>query len=139
MKISALLISVLCLSCFGCASTSIQSQSRQQVSPHKIKIHKSHYYQVGKASYYADKYQNRKTASGELFDQRKMTAAHPKLPFGTVLRVTNLKNGKSVMVRVNDRGPYGKGLVVDLSRSAFSAIGNTASGLIDVGVEILKK
>jgi rare lipoprotein A len=91
----------------------------------------------GLASYYADKYQGRKTASGERFDQKAMTAAHRTLPFGTKVKVTNVANGKSVIVRINDRGPFVKGRVIDLSRSAFSAIGNPASGTVRVVVTVV--
>jgi len=92
----------------------------------------------GLASYYADKLQGRKTASGERFDQNARTAAHRTLPFGTKVKVTNTKNGKSVTVRINDRGPFVKGRIIDLSRSAFARIGNPASGLIPVRVEIVR-
>jgi len=94
--------------------------------------------ETGKASYYANKYQSRQTASGELFDQYKNTAAHKKLPFGTMVNVTNINNGRSVVVRINDRGPFVRGRIIDLSRSAFSAIADTRLGVINVRIEILK-
>ncbi len=93
--------------------------------------------EIGKASYYADKYQGRKTASGQRYDKNKRTAAHRTLPFGTRVKVTNLANNKSVVVTINDRGPYSKGRIIDLSRSAFSAIGKTSSGVLKVKVETL--
>lgn len=93
--------------------------------------------ETGKATYYADKYQNKKTASGEPYQRELKTAAHKQLPFGTNLKVTNLNNGKSVVVRVNDRGPFIKGRIVDLSKSAFSSIGNTSVGVLDVEIEVL--
>lgn len=93
--------------------------------------------ETGKASFYAMKYQSRKTASGELFDQSAKTAAHKKLPFGTEVKVTNVKNGKSVIVRINDRGPFVRGRIIDLSRSAFNTIGDTSAGVIDVKVEVV--
>ena len=96
------------------------------------------YTQVGKASYYAAKFQSRKTASGELYDQAKKTAAHRKLPFGTKIRVTNTKNRKSVTVRVNDRGPFVKGRIVDLSASAFTGIADMNAGVIDVEIEVIE-
>ena len=80
------------------------------------------YTESGKASYYAKKFQSKKTASGELYDKAKMTAAHKKLPFGTIVKVTNKKNKKSVIVKINDRGPFVKGRIVDLSNSAFSCV-----------------
>ncbi len=92
----------------------------------------------GQASFYADKYQGKMTASGELFKQEAKTAAHRKLPFGTRVKVTNIKNGKSVVVRINDRGPFVKGRIIDLSRSAFRSIGNPADGVIDVEISVLE-
>lgn len=94
--------------------------------------------QLGKASYYADKFHGRKTASGELYDRDKMTAAHRTLPFGTMCKVTNLANGKSVEVRVNDRGPFSRGRVIDVSYKAMSLLGGIHAGLIEVKVEALK-
>ena len=95
------------------------------------------YQETGKASFYANKYQGRQTASGERFNQKAKTAAHKKLPFGTRVKVTNVRNGKSVVVRINDRGPFIKGRIIDLSKSAFRTIANTRSGVIDVVVEII--
>jgi len=88
-----------------------------------------------KASYYGGKYHGRLTASGERFNMHAMTAAHRSLPFGTRVRVTNLDNGKSVVVRINDRGPFVRGRVIDLSRAAAKKIGLT--GLAPVRVEVL--
>lgn len=91
----------------------------------------------GQASFYADQHQNRKTASGEPYKHQSKTAAHKKLPFGSNVKVTNLKTGKSVVVKINDRGPFVKGRIIDLSKSAFSAIGSTSSGLIKVKIEVV--
>ncbi|KZN14141.1 septal ring lytic transglycosylase RlpA family protein [Marinomonas sp. TW1] len=91
----------------------------------------------GGASYYADKYHGRTTASGEPFNQNAMTAAHKRLPFGTQVRVTNLDNEKSVIVRVNDRGPFVRGRVIDLSKTAFQRIANTRAGVVDVKVTVM--
>ncbi|MGJ8645542.1 septal ring lytic transglycosylase RlpA family protein [Marinomonas colpomeniae] len=93
--------------------------------------------QNGEASYYADKYQGRKTANGEFFDQKAMTAAHKRLPFGSKVKVTNVENGKSIVVRINDRGPFIRGRIIDLSKSAFQRIGNTNLGIIEVEIEVL--
>lgn len=90
------------------------------------------------ASYYADKFHGRMTANGEIFDMNAYTAAHKTLPFNTVLRVTNLANGKSVTVRVNDRGPFVKGREIDLSRAAAEKIGMINSGVAEVSIEIIK-
>ena len=84
------------------------------------------------------KYHGRETASGERLNQKANTAAHKKLPFGTMVKVTNVKNGKSVLVRINDRGPFVKGRIIDLTRSAFASIGNLESGIIDVKIVVVK-
>ena len=97
------------------------------------------YYQTGKASYYANKFQGRKTASGERYSHNKLTAAHRKLPFGTMVRVTNLDNGKSVIVRINDRGPMKRERVIDLSRSAAGKIALIKAGVASVGIEIVEE
>lgn len=97
----------------------------------------SGYTETGKATYYADKYQGKKTASGEPYKRELKTAAHKELPFGTNVKVTNLSNGKSVVVRVNDRGPFTKGRILDLSKSAFSSIGNINAGVLDVEMEVV--
>ena len=91
----------------------------------------------GVASYYSDELAGNRTASGEPFDPDELTAAHRTLPFGSKVRVTNPANGKSVVVRVNDRGNFARGRIIDLSRAAFSTIGNTRSGLIKVRLEVL--
>ena len=96
------------------------------------------YTDTGEASYYANKHQQRKTASGELYRHELKTAAHKELPFGSKVKVTNVNNGKSVVVRVNDRGPFVRGRIIDLSKSAFSSIGNTAAGIIDVKIEVIR-
>lgn len=94
--------------------------------------------ETGQASYYADKFQSRQTASGAIYKHELSTAAHKKLPFGSKVKVTNLENGKDVVVEINDRGPFVKGRIIDLSKSAFSSIGSTSSGLIDVKIEVLR-
>ena len=96
------------------------------------------YTESGKASYYAMKFQSKKTASGELYDRAKRTAAHKKLPFGTIVKVTNIKNRKNVIVKINDRGPFVKGRIVDLSNSAFSSIANLDAGVIEVKIEVIR-
>lgn len=95
------------------------------------------YTERGIASFYAMKFQFRKTSSGERFNQLALTAAHRTLPFGTRVRVTNLMNNRSVVVKINDRGPYIDNRIIDLSRSAFSKIGDTDSGLINVRIEVI--
>jgi len=92
----------------------------------------------GQASFYAMKYQFRQTASGERFNQFARTAAHKTLPFGSRVKVTNTDNGKSVIVKINDRGPFIKGRIIDLSRSAFSDIADTALGVVPVTIEVIE-
>lgn len=94
--------------------------------------------ETGKASFYAMKFQGRKTASGELFNQSADTAAHRTLPFGTLVKVTNSANGKSVVVRINDRGPFVRGRVIDLSQSAFKSIGNLNRGIVPVKIQVVE-
>lgn len=89
------------------------------------------------ASFYHDKFNGRKTASGEIFSNRKLTAAHRTLPFGTVIEVTNLRTGKSVEVRINDRGPFHSSRALDLSKAAFDSIGNIAKGTMPIEYEIV--
>ena len=96
------------------------------------------YTESGKACYYAMKFHLKKTASGELYDNAKKTAAHRTLPFGTKIRVTNIKNNRSVVVKINDRGPFVKGRIVDLSGSAFSSIANLDVGIIEVKIEVIR-
>ena len=94
----------------------------------------------GKAVFYGDKWHGRRTASGERFNQHKMTAAHRSLPLGTRVRVTNLSNGKSVVVKINDRGPYGRdrSRIIDLSKAAAKQLDFIDSGWTRVRVEVLK-
>ena len=89
------------------------------------------------ASFYHDKFNGRKTASGEIFSNRKLTAAHRTLPFGTIVQVTNLRTGKSVEVRINDRGPFHSSRALDLSKAALDSIGNTARRTMPVEYEIV--
>ncbi|MCC5944909.1 MAG: septal ring lytic transglycosylase RlpA family protein [Bernardetiaceae bacterium] len=91
--------------------------------------------EYGIASYYADLYEGRPTASGEIFRQDLMTAAHKTLPFGTMLTVTNLANGKSIRVRVNDRGPFVAGRIIDLTRKGAEELDFIRQGLTDVRIE----
>jgi rare lipoprotein A len=92
------------------------------------------------ASYYADKFHGRKTASGKKYDKNKYTAAHKKLPFGTKVKITNSANGKSVIVEVIDRGPFVRAREIDLSKRAFMDIAsNKSSGSMIVTIEILQK
>jgi rare lipoprotein A len=92
----------------------------------------------GTASFYAGKYHGKPTASGEIFDMRQLTAAHPRLAFGTVVKVTNTENNRSVLVRINDRGPFVAGRVIDLSLAAAEELRMVKSGLAQVKLEIVR-
>lgn len=93
----------------------------------------------GKASYYADALNGKKTASGELYHSDSLTAAHLRLEFGTRIRVINVENGKSVIVRINDRGPFVKDRIIDLSRKAMEELDGLEDGVIDVKWVVIKK
>jgi rare lipoprotein A (peptidoglycan hydrolase) len=93
---------------------------------------------VGVASYYSDKFQGKKTANGEVFDQDKLTAAHPTYSFGTVVRVKNISNRKTVIVRINDRKPDFNGRIIDLSKKAAEELDMITSGIAKVQVDVLK-
>ncbi|MFA5315326.1 MAG: septal ring lytic transglycosylase RlpA family protein [Candidatus Omnitrophota bacterium] len=97
------------------------------------------YSMTGIASWYGRRFMGKKTASGEVFDPEKMTAAHRRLAMGTLVRVTNLKNGRQVMVRINDRGPYIPGRIIDLSRAAARTMDMIERGLAPVRMEIVGK
>ncbi|NIA12493.1 MAG: septal ring lytic transglycosylase RlpA family protein [Nitrospiraceae bacterium] len=93
----------------------------------------------GIASWYGPGFHGRRTASGEVFDQNAMTAAHRELPFGTRVRVKNLRNGRSVIVRINDRGPFVRGRIIDLSKEAARRLDMVADGIVPVRVEVIKR
>ncbi|MDH5877807.1 MULTISPECIES: septal ring lytic transglycosylase RlpA family protein [Vibrio] len=114
----------------GCTSTSAvgSSKTKEYAESHAL---------AGKASWYGDKFHERLTASGETYNMNANTAAHKTLPFGTIVRVTNTVNNKSVDVKINDRGPYVKGRVIDLSHKAFARIGNVKQGTVPVKIEIV--
>jgi len=92
---------------------------------------------VGLASWYGQRHQGHATASGEAFDMNKLTAAHRTMPFGTRLRVTNVENGRSVVVRVNDRGPWVSDRVLDVSQAAAKTLGMTGDGVTKVEIVVL--
>jgi peptidoglycan lytic transglycosylase len=94
--------------------------------------------EIGYASFYAGRHHGKPTASGEAFDKNALTAAHRSLPFGTRLEVTNLENDRSVVVRVNDRGPFVRGRIVDLSLAAAKAVGMTKDGVTRVRLRSLQ-
>lgn len=93
---------------------------------------------TGGASYYGARFHGRRTASGERFDMRALTAAHRTLPFGTMVRVTNQANGRSVIVRINDRGPFHGRRIIDVSRAAAERLGMIRSGIASVTLELVE-
>jgi rare lipoprotein A len=115
----------------GCAGARTQSR------PPSAKTTRPAAASVGEASYYASKFHGRPTANGERFDNGKLTAAHRTLAFGTKVRVTNLTNGRSVVVRVNDRGPFVRGRIIDLSQAAARRIDMVRAGVVRVKIEPL--
>ena len=94
---------------------------------------------TGKASWYGDAHHGKKTASGEIYDMAELTAAHRSLPLGTRVRVTNVENGRSVVVRINDRGPFVPGRIIDLSRAAARELVDGAAGVFTVRIEVLEE
>ena len=119
----------------GCSSAKPEPTASvtQQPAERKVKSH-----QIGMATYYANKFHGRKTASGERLDNKKLTAAHPTLPFGTQVRVTALRNNQSVIVKINDRGPFTKGYIIDITRSAADELDLVREGVGKVKVEVLE-
>jgi rare lipoprotein A len=114
----------------------IKETDTLQIDPNsKLKVYKKNAH----ASYYHNKFNGRRTASGKRFDNNKYTAAHKKLPFGTLVKVTNEANGKFVVVEINDRGPFSKVREIDLSRRAFMDItSNKNSGVVFVKIEVIE-
>lgn len=93
--------------------------------------------ETGVASFYSDKFNGRRTANGEIFHNKKLTAAHRTLPFGTYVKVTALWNGRSVVVKINDRGPFIKGRVIDLSKAAAAKLHLIGKGVGKVDIEVV--
>jgi rare lipoprotein A len=114
--------SVLMIYLYGCGAPALRVLATQE----------------GLASYYSTEFHGRKTSSGEIFDKDKLTAAHRTYPFGTRIRVTNLRNSRQVEVRINDRGPVKPERIIDLSYGAAKEIGLIADGLVRVRVEVLE-
>jgi rare lipoprotein A len=104
--------------------------------PEETRAREAGHSETGMISYYADKFHGRRTASGQVFDKNAMTAAHRSLPFGTRVEVTNLDNGKSIVVTVNDRGPYAHGRILDVSPAAARALGMIGKGTVKATVKV---
>jgi len=122
----------------GCATSArpVPSPSPPPVAP-PVSEDRRAPVQTGYASWYGRAHQGRRTTSGEPYDMNKLTAAHPTLPMGTHLLVTNLNNGRSVTVRVNDRGPTVEGRILDLSYAAARELGAIGDGVVPVKIQVI--
>ena len=147
MNVTAVGVLVLAMAVTGCSSAgrgpvpssersdprggvSIPAPPSSPAAPPRI--------QTGRASWYGPPHHGRKTASGEIYDMNQLTAAHRTLPLGTRVRVTNVGNGRSVVVRINDRGPFIDGRIIDLSQAAAREIGAIGAGVVSVQLEVLE-
>jgi rare lipoprotein A len=131
-RVAALIVLAACTS-----SPKPQARHAEVSRPHRVEPAGD--LQEGLGTWYGAEQQGGPTASGERFDKRKLTAAHRTLPLGTVVRVTNTKNGRSVVVRINDRGPYGGGKrIIDVSEAAARQLGMIDAGVVPVTVEVVK-
>jgi len=124
---------------YNCSSTTRYSKTNEY-SEKDNRINSSNVLEVetGTASFYADEFNGKKTANGEIYDMNDLTAAHSSYPFNTVVKVTNLSNGNSVEVRINDRMPQFKGRIIDLSLAAAKKIEMISSGIQEVKLEVIK-
>lgn len=147
MKKPYLLLLLISLACVNAAMSQGEPANKKSENSSKAssntkpakRIKKTAKIQYGMASFYHSKFQGRKTSSGEKYDQEKMTAAHNGLPLNTWIRVTNIRNGRSVIVKINDRLHHRNQRLVDLSRIAASRLGYIGRGLARVKVEVLGK
>lgn len=119
----------------GCSTENPKEHSKQTPPEQNSEVRKPVHKEVGEASWYGPGFQGKETANGETFDQKELTAAHPSLPMGTKAKVTNLENGKKVDVRINDRGPYTGGRVIDLSGAAAKKLDMKEDGSTQVKIE----
>ena len=127
-----MVVLALLASCSSSRGVSKGPEARPRAAPHGA------YTQTGLGSYYAAKFAGRATASGSIYRPGEMTAAHNTLPFGTLIRVTNTRNGRSVEVTVTDRGPHTKGYIVDVSRRAAVQLDIIEAGVVPVQLTVLK-
>ena len=132
-----LLTGVAALPGLGCASGKSRPASTSQQQKAQPSGGETSHHQKGIASWYGGKFHGRTTASGERYDMNKLTAAHRKLPFGSRVRVTNLDNGRQVVVRITDRGPFVHGRIIDLSREAARRIDMIQAGTARVRIEVI--
>jgi rare lipoprotein A len=130
-NVCALFLAIVCVACTSSPRFVIKEKAEEATVD-------AAYVQEGVASYYADEFHGRTTSNGETFDMNELTAAHQTLPFGTIVKVINKQNGRSVTVRINDRGPFLKDRIIDLSRAAAEKIGMIGPGTAEVRLEILQ-
>jgi rare lipoprotein A len=134
-----LLYILVSLILFGCSSTTrfpgSNDNSENDTRTKNLNVLEI---ETGTASFYADEFDGKKTANGEVYDMNDLTAAHSSLPFNTLVKVTNLSNGKSVEVRINDRMPQFKGRIIDLSLAAARRIEMINTGIQEVKLEVIK-
>jgi rare lipoprotein A len=136
-RIFLVLLSITCL-LFVCIETYASDRTKTSSGTSSSQLSKPGQTAKGVASWYGQHHHGRRTASGEIFNQHRFTAAHRTLPFGTKLAVTNLRNGKSVEVQINDRGPFIRSRLIDLSYAAARALGLVKFGKAPVKVEVLR-
>jgi rare lipoprotein A len=122
----------------GCSRARPPAPEELLVPPRPVAPPQTGREEIGDASFYAGRHQGKPTASGEAFDKNALTAAHRSLPFGTQLEITNLENDRSVVVRVNDRGPFVPGRIIDVSLAAARALGMTEDGVTRVRLRRLE-
>src|SRR5437763_1865190 len=138
--IAHILATVLMVVSLGAAQRPINSElvnTRNSVTTGKVSRKKA--YQIGTASWYGSYFQGRTTASGEPYDMYDLTAAHPTLPLGSWVRVTNLRNGRAVVVRINDRGPIVPGRIIDLSYNTARVLQFKSQGLQLVRLDVVRQ
>ncbi len=131
-----ILLVVVSISLTGCLNP-VPRFASKEVAPTEYTLNESEVLQ-GTASYYADEFNGRLTANGEVFDMNGLSAAHRFLPFGTVVRVTNMTNKRSIVVRINDRGPFVNEREIDLSLGAAKGLGFVDEGTCPVTIEVLE-
>ncbi len=123
----------------GATTHVLREMPRQSRRNFRRTWEKPGYDAVGIASWYGKRYHGKRTASGEIFDMNSATAAHPTLPFGTRVRVTNIGNGRSVILRINDRGPFARRRIIDVSRRVAEVLGFVRQGTAQVRVRLVQR
>ncbi|WP_347986487.1 septal ring lytic transglycosylase RlpA family protein [Methylomonas sp. AM2-LC] len=134
----ALITLMTSIAIYGCSSQHLVNQDEQQLIVKEKTVDTTNHQEVGNASWYGPGLQGHETSNGEKFDQNALTAAHPNLPMGTKAQVTNLANGKTVDVTINDRGPDVKGRVIDLSKGAAKKLDMKKTGTARVKIKTMR-